>query len=411
MWMMAISMKIVGWIAGPEAAKADWVLKLLPSCIGALGAIGVYLWGKRVRGEWFAFLATFVLLSSLRFAKYSKGFMLDAFLATFSVWAVYSACRARDSRRGLFFVFGSGVLVAAAFLSKGLFAFAPFAVVLVHLLAVGRDAPKRIALFLAGAVFPLALWFAFGGAGEYLSRYYVEHVAGRIGPHPFLDHLAPLLNLVKVYWPWLPFFFLGIWTLVRSLRTRRTFTELRGFLAQDETAMALTALAFLGGFMLVGSFLEQYHTATYPFAALVVAIGIPAKGENHRRTIEKSLLGLLVALSVFMLFAPFALRGHEYKNPVRILLQEARARCQDPSISRVVLSTGVAEIWYALAMGTWNTDWDARSDAPEKTPNEIESQILLAAKSDAVGPGWVATEIESADLRVYRSSAIQPCTP
>jgi hypothetical protein len=77
----------------------------------------------------------------------------------------------------------------------------------------------------------------------------------------------------------------------------------------------------------------------------------------------------------------------------------------------VVISTGVAEIWYALAMGTWNTDWDARSDAPEKTPKEIDSQILLAAKTDAVGPGWVATEIESADLRVYRSLAIQPCTP
>jgi hypothetical protein len=76
----------------------------------------------------------------------------------------------------------------------------------------------------------------------------------------------------------------------------------------------------------------------------------------------------------------------------------------------VVISTGVAEIWYALAMGTWNTDWDARSDAPEKTPKDTGAQILLAAKSDAVGQGWAATEIATETLRIYRSLDISSCS-
>jgi 4-amino-4-deoxy-L-arabinose transferase-like glycosyltransferase len=395
LWMMAATMKIFG-------TTEDWVLKVLPAAMAALCALGVYLWGRRIRGESFAFLATLILLTSTRFAKYSKGFMLDPFLATFSLWAVFLAVIARkDPKRSWWLSILSGLLIAAAMLSKGLFAFAPLAVIL---LIFGADIVRtghgrgRALLFLLGLLTPLALWFAIGGAPNYLAHYYSEHVAERIGPHPFIDHLAPLINLGKVYWPWLPFFLVGAWKLAKSFRDETK---------RDELAIALTAAAFIGGFCLVASFLEQYHTATYPFAALVAAAGIPAGWEKYRVQTERVLLVIAAGFVIYLAANPYSMQGTEYKNPIRIGLKDAREYCLDPGIKRIAISTGVAEIWYALAMGSWNTDWDPHSGPPSESPETSGSQLLLAGPSDILGSGWYPTGHVHAGLAIYRSVGVK----
>lgn len=98
-WMMAISMKGVEFFFGEAASNSDVVLKLLPSLVSASTVIAIYLWAKRIRGEGFAVLAAAILLTSTRFAKYSNTFMLDPFLAAFSVWAVYFAVVLRENGR------------------------------------------------------------------------------------------------------------------------------------------------------------------------------------------------------------------------------------------------------------------------------------------------------------------------
>lgn len=397
LWMMAITMKVFG-------TTGDWVLKLLPALMGGLCAFGVYLWGRRIRGANFAFVATLVLLTSTRFAKYSKGFMLDPFLATFSLWAVYFACRSRmELVRGAILAAISGLLVSAAFLSKGLFAFAPLSTVLFLYgidVAEKRSGTSRVFSFIGGLLAPVLLWFLFGDAANYLSHYYAEHVAGRLGGHSFREHLGPLYNLAKVYWPWLPFFIVGLWKAIKVFHLEEK---------REETAIAFTAIAFIGGFTLVASFLEQYHTATYPFAALVAAMGIPTLSDRGRKAVERVLLVVSVAFLFNAVFRPYSMQGTEHKNPIRIILKEARARCTDSNIQRIAISTGIAEIWYALAMGSWNTDWDPYSTKPDRTPEESGAELLLAARSDVITTGWVPSGVESEGLRIYRSARTEGC--
>ncbi|MBS1962190.1 MAG: glycosyltransferase family 39 protein [Bdellovibrionales bacterium] len=405
LWMMALSMKLFALIGGPETLYADWVLKALPALIAGLCAIGVYLWGKRIRDESFAFLATLVLLTSTRFAKYSKGFMLDPFLATFSLWGVYAACLARKKpSNGTGLAALAGLSIAAAMLSKGLFAFGPLAVILavygLDLIQL-RSGTVRIVAFLAGLGLPLAAWFVFGDASNYLHHYYSEHVADRIGPHPLIDHFAPIINLAKVYWPWLPFFAIGCWRVLRNWKDESK---------RDELAIGLTALAFVGGFCVVASFLEQYHTATYPFAALVAAIGFPSAWEKFRAGTEKILLAVCLGFFVFLLLNPYSMQGTEYKNPIRLALKEADRRCADPAIRRITISTGVAEIWYALAIGGWNTRWDPHSAPATELPKN-GSQLLLAAANEHVPSAWTPAGIEAEGLRLYRATDIGECSP
>jgi 4-amino-4-deoxy-L-arabinose transferase-like glycosyltransferase len=399
LWMMAGTMKVFG-------TTEDYVLKILPAILAGILSVGVYTWGRRLRGESFAFLATLVLLTSTRFAKYSKGFMLDPFLASFSFYAVYAACVARkDPKRSWWLALLSGLSITAAFLSKGLFAFAPLAVILFVLaLDIARTGHGRgrLGLFLLGLLAPLGLWFAVGGAPNYLAHYYSEHVADRIGPHPFLDHLAPVINLGKLYWPWLPFF-----ALATARGLKRLAQEIRRLEISEESAILATALAFIGGFSLVASFLEQYHTATYPFAALVTAMGVPVAWEKFRAPTERVLLVVAAGFAIYLAVYPYEMQGTEFKNPIRLALKSARRACVDPAIHRITISTGVAEIWYALAIGSWNTGWDPYSDAPTRTPAETNSELLLAATSDSVGPGWVPTHVEAPGLRVFRAENVK----
>jgi len=194
-WMMAFSMKFLG--------TADWVLKVTPSLFGAIACAGIYYWGKKIRGEWFAFIATFILLTSTRFSKFSRDLMLDPFLATFSVLGLIALVIGVEKKKNAFTLVG-GFCIGAAFLSKGLFAFAPFIAGVLILAAHRRF--LTLPIWVLGTATPLILWFIFGGANEYLHRYYVEHVAGRVGQHSLSEHFEPIRNLLRVYWPWFPIF-------------------------------------------------------------------------------------------------------------------------------------------------------------------------------------------------------------
>lgn len=287
---------------------------------------------------------------------------------------------------------------------KGPFAFAPLGVILFfYVLSIRAKGMARvISAFLIGCAVPIGLWFLFAGGRFYLERFFIEHVSSRLGHYTFSEHLEPLRNLVHVYWPWLPFAAIGF------VRSARGFFQVDH---RDRSAAALTAFAFIFGFAVVASFLEQYHAATYPCLAIVSALGIPTNWGRYRSVVEKGALVIAVGFAVFMAFFPHALRGTEYKNPFRVALRSARAECRDPRIRRVVISTGIADIWYALSIGAWNTDWEPRSDHPERSPEETDAQILLAAKSEPVGAGWVPSEIEADGLRIYRSSTITECKP
>ncbi len=395
-WMMALTFKIFG--------TADWVLKVLPSLFGAATVVGIYAWGFRIRGEWFAFVASFILLTSTRFAKFSRELMLDPFLAGFSVFALLAllfGIESKDSRKRAALTTIGGLLIGAAFLSKGLFAFAPLAAGIM-ILASHRKF-KLLPFWLAGSILPVLLWFIFGGANEYLHRYYIEHVAGRVGHHSIEEHLEPIRNLTRVYWPWLPFFFYGGYRIIRV----RGLAVLRSW----EGAGLLAALGFLGGFCLVASFLEQYHTSFYPFAALVVAYPltegrIGAALNRARNGIVRGIAGIAAVVLVVAVVYPAGFTTGEYKNPIRIILKHAATDCHPATHRRILISDSVAEIWYALSTGTWNTPWDAVSGPVSLTPSTAKSDVLLAGAADTPAAGWEKTGIEESGLRIFALAGV-----
>lgn len=394
-WIMAFSMKFLG--------TDDWVLKVIPSLFAALSCGGIYCWGTKIRGPWFGFMATFVLLTSTRFAKYSQDLMLDPFLATFSVFGMITLLLGIEKKKNSFSLIG-GLLIGAAFLSKGLFAFAPlFAGILV---LAARRQYRSIGLWVLGAATPLILWYIFGGANEYLHRYYTEHVAGRVGAHSLREHFAPIENLLILYWPWLPFFIFGAYRVVKAhgLRTLHTW----------EGAALLTSLGFLGGFCLVGSFLEQYHASFYPFAALITAYPLTEGriGAVLARSREKIYVGLAVIVMIAGIAAiinPAGFTTTEYKNPIRVIIKRAAHECVLRIDHRILISQSVAEIWYALSMGTWNTPWDVVSGPATLTPEAARADLLLAGSADRPGREWEDTRITESGLKIYMRARSGVC--
>ena len=82
-WMTAVVFKWLG--------ASDLTSKILPNLFAWFCVLGVYLWGLRWRNAWWGFIASLVLLTSIRFTKYSVGFLLDPFLAAGMIWSVFLA--------------------------------------------------------------------------------------------------------------------------------------------------------------------------------------------------------------------------------------------------------------------------------------------------------------------------------
>lgn len=407
-WILALAFKVFG--------TGDWVLKLVPSVVSIICAGGVYLWAKRIRGEWVGFLAVFILFTSTRFVKYSKGFMLDPFLATFAVLAVYFLLRGSDHAEegkqrkilGVFTVVLGGLFLSGAFLSKGVFAFAPL---IAGLLVLGGKAfSKKIsgarafslgALWIFGTLLPIAAWLRFGDGVNYVTHYWTESVSGRITTHSFSDYFGPLRNLLAVYWPWIPFFFYGAYLTFRKSRAC--------FFSTWDAAALWVALGFFGGFTLIAFFLEQYLTSFYPFAAVIAALGFPVLAAKGRRRFYQIVGGLLFVVSTAMILFPKQFHGNEWKNPIRNVLKESASRCTDPKIHRLAFSRGIGDIWFSLAMGGWYTPWDVWSGPADRTSVESGSQVLLATETEGVDAAWISTGVAVGGFKLYRIAGVSHC--
>lgn len=392
MWLAAIVFSLFG--------ATDVTQKIVPNFFAFAAIGGVGFWLSRTKGFWAGIWASLILLTSVRFTKYSIGLMLDPIQAGLMVWAAVASYFSFTSKsKSVSWACLSGFLLALGFLAKGVPVFAVFGVLL-GVTLVARQWKEGAATFFSFVV-PLAVWILFAKGGVYLERYWAESVSGRIGGVSFLDRFGAVKNLFKVYWPWLPFFFYGLFCVFREAGTALKKKNIAKWIVQPSSVAALAVLAILCGFTYSGHFLEQYNVIFYPFAALVVA-------DATYQRVGKYQNGIMAFLGVFALFYatllasfPIHVQGTEYKNPIRVALKRIASEC-DPSVKRIHVSTSVAEIWYATAMALWNTEWDAFS-GPVTIPSAASgSQILLASVHDQPSdPKWKRSLIEEAQLRVY----------
>ena len=245
----------------------------------------------------------------------------------------------------------------------------------------------------------------WGGGAEYLSRYWIESVVGRIHSETLESHFGPLMNLLKVYWPWFPFWIWGTMRCLLSLRGQ----HLGSVLKNPINAPSLAALTIFGGFTYSGHFLEHYLVPFYPFAAGVVAEQIAEPLAHWSDRILKSLLALLVGYAMILAAFPLHVHGEAYREPLRRILTRMAVECDPSQIQRLQVSTGVADIWFGTAVGLWYTPWDVYSGTSEEAPVRSSSDLLLASRLEQPHSGWAPTVIAEGDLRVFVRRGIQVC--
>ena len=217
-WMSGLSFKIFG-VSGYGA--------VFPSAV--LGAATIYLTYRLslalFNNQWTAFLAAIVLLFPGMFTDSARRGMVDISLAFFVTAAMFSFYKAQEDKR---FYLLFGLMTALGVLTKSMLGFFPLIIAGVLLIVYGKVKELWNGYFLAGAVLALGLgtswyWINYLEFGdEFIAIHFGVHLLKR-GFTQFTDPLYFLgycKDLLKTYWPWLPFF---LWGLV--LFGRKAFRE------------------------------------------------------------------------------------------------------------------------------------------------------------------------------------------
>lgn len=452
-WLMALFFSVFG--------ASDLTLKILPNLMALATVAGVVLWGGLISRHasnpraasaglavpWAGFVAGFVLLASVRYTKYSVGLMLDVPLAFFLTWAgLFLVLSFSSSREGFlgksalrpWFPVLSGLCFALAFLSKGMPALVfigVFAVLSFSALLLVPKSERMLpgAFFLnslkvgigAGLIF--ALWFGFADGDRYLQRYWSDSVRARMGGATWDSHFAPIFNLMKVYWPWLPFFIWGAYKAFGKAYQRVSgvgvFQRLGRALLQPQGVAVLFSCAIVTGFILGGHFLEHYMVPFYPFAAVVVSSAVAPWLEKKAQPILRWLWGVALVYACLLAALPIHVQGKEYLNPVRILLKRAAAECGRPGVEgaqprpvrSLHISTDVADLWWGLAVGLWYTPWETQVSPIGKIQATSDDALLLhrgvlrEPTREAHAKRWVPTALHFEDWVIYEREGALRC--
>ncbi len=360
---------------------SDLTIRILPTFVALLIFFGVYQWGRRWAGAWVGWVSVGVLFTSTRFVKYTLQFYLDSFLALFvlisafliQLWVLDR--QKPQQRKDLALGGGAGAALGLAFLSKGI----PAAVLLPVMGAVvlergilRRQWASSFRFLLAitlGLGWVLAPWLWALDGLEFLKRYWQESVSGRVSARDLSSWLAPSVNLLKQYWPWL---IVLPWALIQVFR-RAAGT---GRWSENGIPAALAVGIFLG-FSSAGLFLEHYLVPFYPFAALVIGREIASRIEAYRAQIAAGVSLVLVIYWGFLLSGS-EVQGTAYRDPFRNILAAGNKLC--PGMKLVLVSSELADLWTGLATALWYTDADARvEDGPlEKQPAVLPAGALIS---------------------------------
>jgi len=349
-----------------------------------------------------ALIAVLILLTSARYLKPAAHYLLDSPLAFFLIFSGFLFHHAigvgsREVRFGLSLI--SGLSASFAILTKGLPAFV-LPVFILGISVLSRTFRRGVFGFLIGLALPLGLFLASASGQIFIQNYWSQSVAGRVGGSlPIEMHLAPLVNLAKTWWPWLPVWLFSWWVGWKRIR-----------LEGDGVKLILPMLIPLGlvlGFALNGRFLEHYLVPFYPFAAVSIAALFSSKLSRHSGRILKGTIAVATLVLIASLFKAVEFQGADYRNPLIRLHERASRECGSISSSvPLVYAPETVDLWYGLALGAWATHWEPQViSVGEEIPTV--RPILLVRKSDGGVPAsWTGTVlIEEGPYRLEASHA------
>ncbi len=384
-WLLALGFKLTGVIN-------ELTAKIFPYLFALATLYLTYLWSKKItKSAWSGFLAAFILLSSTRYIKFAPMPMLDGFL---TLWFVLGGfvllVLVTEKNFPQLYGFVLGLAMSLGFLTKGMPILALVAISLG--MALWYRSYRWVLPAALGAILPLLLWIIFCDGGHYLQHYWVESVRNRLGgTHLLHDLLEPWRILARGYWPWLPFYGMAALAQGRSASIAERLAFLMG-------------LCIMGGYGIVGNFLEHYLVPFFPFAAITTSTLLYRWTLVWEKYIEKCLIGILFLISLAMVFLPLHIQGDYYLDPKRQLLRKAAKNCH--GIHRIYLSEPVFSSWFGLAIGSWLTPWDPYVIQPNAIPDN-EDHVLLV--SDAALSGWEKTALQAGALSVYQRPQSGSC--
>ena len=341
-WIEALSMKALG--------ANDFAAKFPSALFGAATIVLVYFIAHELTGQvWLALISMVVMSTTQYFMKYATHAMTDATYTFFFAAAILFYFK---GLRRLRFFWLSGFAVGLALLTRPFVGAILLAIFFVHLLWIGRMKLLGSPHVLGGLGFALllpAIW--------YVIQYRLHGLHGLGGPTMLIfaqmsSSQAPdfvnvlkgvpkyLMQLLKLYWPWLPFMIIG---LVRQ--SRKAFRE------RDSAATLLLiwiALVFIP-FSLSSAKQLRYVMPIFPAFAVLAAMPIYGWIPARRREIYfRGFYALGLAGLVFMHFFP----GNLMRAVDMRTIAPVAAAHSNPA-QRVILYTAGSRQWNYQSQLIW----------------------------------------------------------
>jgi len=317
-WLEAVLFKLFG--------VSEYWARFPSAIMGFLTVVLTYKIVKRLWDDKTAFLTLAVLSTSYFFIKYSRRAMLDVPVAFATTMGLYSLVRAEyDDKKSFYLLFG--LSVALGYYFKGLQGMYLLGIVPVYFLISGQFGKIFSPHFLGAAALSLgliALW-AVPQAFKYGSEFIRSQSA--LGPLVSIgdgsgsanNHFyQPLMVLLGLYWPWIPFSLVGLWRSVKGLRD--TADTRRHALIISWFAVILAALSVCNAFYL--RYLIPLVPPLAVWAAIVLARWIKDPDMGYVRVLSSGVFAGLVMCAACL---PVRLdrQGTEYISFYRTVNQVA----------------------------------------------------------------------------------------
>ncbi len=366
--------------------------------------MGVVYWGMLNGSVQQGLLAGFILLTSNRYIKFASDVLLEGPLCFFLVWGTIGFLKAvsvKSSQSIYYSIYYSiiwGLCLAGAFLTKSIFfVILPLSILGGVVLKREKVRPLLVPIVIATGVFicVLGVWFIAADGFNFLRNHY-SAISYRVENRNWATVLAPSQNILKSYWPWLPFFYGALY-----LTFRKKAEQSLG----QWIAISMVGVVFVG-FSLSGHFFEHYLTSLYPAAAIVCSLSLWSVSKKYFAKFEKGLLGLAVLLSVLLAVLPIRLR-RDRTEPLGTTLKEMSTVCRGQS--EILVTQNAVDRWLATAIVLWITSYEVRSTSTTDLPPQ-EGQLLITAKEERPRSEiWVKVPLCESQLNLYQSRKYPLC--
>ena len=306
-WLEAASMKMLG--VNDYAAK-------FPSAIAGLGAIVIlYLLTRDLTGDvWLAIISMFVLGATQPFLKYATHAMTDVPFAFFFTLALFFYVKGLSVSWYLLLM---GMSIGCAILTRSVVGVLLFGIVAVHLVLTKRYRVLWSPQWLTGCLIALLMPLAWAGSQYHLhgAQFLNVHLAfisskvtgtSATGWRPSLAIFAYAKELLKYYWPWLPFMVAGLGIQIRAVASRPEASD----------ALPLVWLVLV----LVPISLAEIKYGRYLIPAFPALAMVSAAGVNYWMPPGRRVAGFIMACialplaAAFPILFPAAERGAEMRT-------------------------------------------------------------------------------------------------